>query len=217
MPSEPTRRHTPPGAAGQRPERAQSAPPKARTARPRPVQRPAQARSLPIWAVVLIAVATAALAVAVYDFTIGRPQRDIARNVARETAEHMKQEHQQRLEQAVAQTRRMERLRQVVSSAAGVRVAIAEYLAEHSELPTELRQLSIDTDYTPSNLLASVQLRPGGVIVLQPIAGIDLDGQVLLIPDAVPEQGMIRGWDCTSADFDFIATAIPNCRYVKAR
>lgn len=173
--------------------------------------------ALPAWMVVLIALLAAALAVGVYDFWLRRQEREVVRTAVRDAAAMLEAQRQQKQDAAVRQALRMERLARGVSSAAMLRTGVAEYLADKGELPGEMAQLGHPPDWTPHPAVQSMQLRPGGVIVLRFAPELQLDGEVVLTPEADTAYGMIRNWRCTSSDFEFITQALPDCQFTQAR
>ena len=60
--------------------------------------------------------------------------------------------------------------------------------------------------------LSAIEMRPGGILVLR-FNPEKLRGTIILTPKTNMEARMITGWDCTSPDIDFIAEALPECRY----
>lgn len=114
---------------------------------------------------------------------------------------------------AVSHALQIERLAQGIASAAGLRTDIAIYLAEQGKLPQSLADLHYPPDWLPYQHLEHIRLRRNGAIELQLRADSQLNGKVLLTPQVETAYGMITGWTCISADFDFIAQAAADCQY----
>ena len=97
------------------------------------------------------------------------------------------------------------------SSASGLRTDIAIFLADHGRMPDSLNEIGWEGGVT-SVTLSSIRMRVGGILVLN-FNPEKLRGTIILTPQTNIEAGMITGWDCTSPDIDFIAEALPECRY----
>ena len=98
-----------------------------------------------------------------------------------------------------------------VSSAGGLRTDIALFLADHGRMPDSLNEIGWAGGVTSVNLSA-IEMWSGGILVLR-FNPEKLRGTIILTPQTNIEAGMITGWDCTSPDIDFIAEALPECRY----
>lgn len=122
-------------------------------------------------------------------------------------------EHAQGEQAAVARALQIERLAHAIHSIAGLRTDIAIYLAEQGKLPQSLADLHYPPDWLPYQHLEHIRLRRNGAIELQLRADSQLNGKVLLTPQVETAYGMITGWTCISADFDFIAQAAADCQY----
>ena len=97
------------------------------------------------------------------------------------------------------------------SSASGLRTDVAIFLADHGRMPDSLNEIGWAGGVT-SVTLSSIRMRVGGILVLS-FNPEKLRGTIILTPQTNIEAGMITGWDCTSPDIDFIAEALPECRY----
>ena len=97
------------------------------------------------------------------------------------------------------------------SSASGLRTDIALFLADHGRMPDSLNEIGWEGGVT-SVTLSSIRMRVGGILVLS-FNPEKLRGTIILTPQTNIEAGMITDWDCTSPDIDFIAEALPECRY----
>lgn len=97
------------------------------------------------------------------------------------------------------------------SSASGLRTDIAIFLADHGRMPDSLNEIGWEGGVT-SVTLSSIRMRVGGILVLS-FNPEKLRGTIILTPQTNIEAGMIIGWSCTSPDIDFIAEALPECRY----
>ena len=97
------------------------------------------------------------------------------------------------------------------SSASGLRTDIALFLADHGRMPDSLNEIGWEGGVT-SVTLSSIRMRVGGILVLS-FNPEKLRGTIILTPKTNIEAGMITDWDCTSPDIDFIAEALPECRY----
>ena len=75
-------------------------------------------------------------------------------------------------------------------------------------MPGSLDALGYDAGWTPSNVLESIDIQAGGVIVLR--FAPRPRGEVVLIPDSAAD--LIRGWRCESRDFPDIEQ-IADCRF----
>ena len=98
-----------------------------------------------------------------------------------------------------------------ISSVSGLRTDIAIFLADHGRMPDSLNEIGWEGGVT-SVTLSSIRMRVGGILVLS-FNPEKLRGTIILTPQTNIEAGMITGWDCTSPDIDFIAEALPECRY----
>ena len=99
-------------------------------------------------------------------------------------------------------------LNAIIASAAILRTGIAEYFAANGKMPDDLIDLGYDHDWLPSNVLESIDVQTGGVVVLR-FAPRPLR-EVVLTPDSAA--GSIRGWDCESRDFPGIEQ-IAGCHF----
>ncbi|MDO4706386.1 MAG: pilin [Comamonadaceae bacterium] len=177
--------------------------------------RPSQSPNLSPWATGAIALAVAIAAIGAYHFLLRQSEREAAMETVREAAAAMQAQKEQEQTQAVAQALREERLRQGFLIAAALRTWIAEYLATQGRLPQSLDELRFDLPY--DHVLQSLEIGPGGAIVMRFLPQLGLDGTVTLTPNANLASGMIRNWDCVSADFDFISRAMPGCIHIGSR
>ena len=114
-------------------------------------------------------------------------------------------------EQAVKNAVRNKILFDGFSSASGLRTDIAIFLADHGRMPDSLNEIGWEGGVT-SVTLSSIRMRVGGILVLS-FNPEKLRGTIILTPQTNIEAGMITDWDCTSPDIDFIAEALPECRY----
>ncbi|WP_314310484.1 pilin [Kingella denitrificans] len=114
-------------------------------------------------------------------------------------------------EQAVKNAVRNKILFEGISSVSGLRTDIAIFLADHGRMPDSLNEIGWEGGVT-SVTLSSIRMRVGGILVLS-FNPEKLRGTIILTPQTNIEAGMITGWDCTSPDIDFIAEALPECRY----
>ncbi len=112
---------------------------------------------------------------------------------------------------SVEQLRQQQQLRDGIGFSHVLRTEIAVFLAEHGRLPVDIGELAID-GLTPPPAVAKAEIGAGGRIVLH-FAADGLKGSVSLIPDIDVAAGFVRGWDCSTSDFPFIAKAAPECRY----
>ena len=126
---------------------------------------------------------------------------------ARRAEEQERKQREERLA-AVAEAVDQERLRQGIGSAAVLRAGITEYFAANGVMPGSLDALGYDAGWTPSNVLGSVDIQAGGVIVLRFAPWPR--GEVVLIPDSAAD--LIRGWQCESKDLPSIEQ-IADCRF----
>lgn len=118
---------------------------------------------------------------------------------------------------AISRAIQIERLAQGIASVAGLRTNMAVHLAEQGKLPQNLTDLHYAPDWLPYQHLAEIRLRRSGAIELQFRADSQLNGKVLLTPQVETAYGMITGWTCSSADFDFVAQAAADCQYQAKR
>ena len=181
--------------------------------------------------VILTVVSTAAL-LAAYHFGFSRPaisretQQAVAqaasdieqrqaersrREIAVAASEIIHDEIKQANEQAVKNAVRNKILFDGVSSVSGLRTNIAIFLADHGRMPDSLNEIGWAGGVT-SVTLSSIRMRVGGILVLS-FNPEKLRGTIILTPQTNIEAGMITDWDCTSPDIDFIAEALPECRY----
>lgn len=140
-----------------------------------------------------------------------KAQQDAVDAVTEYAARRAEEQEQKRREErlaAVAEAVDQERLRQGIGSAAVLRAGITEYFAANGVMPGSLDALGYDAGWTPSNVLESVDIQAGGVIVLR--FASRPRGEVVLIPDSAAD--LIRGWQCESKDFPGIEQ-IADCRF----
>ena len=140
-----------------------------------------------------------------------KAQQDAVDAVTEYAARRAEEQEQKRREErlaAVAEAIDQERLRQGIGSAAVLRAGITEYFAANGVMPGSLDALGYDAGWTPSNVLESVDIQAGGVIVLR--FAPRPRGEVVLIPDSAAD--LIRGWQCESKDFPSIEQ-IADCRF----
>ena len=159
--------------------------------------------------VILTVVSTAAL-LAAYHFGFSRPA------ISRETqqaVEIIHDEIRQANEQAVKNAVRNKILFEGISSAGGLRTDIALFLADHGRMPNSLNEIGWAGGVTSVNLSA-IEMRSGGILALH-FNPEKLRGTIILTPQTNMEALMIIGWSCTSPDIDFIAEALPECRYLR--
>ena len=114
-------------------------------------------------------------------------------------------------EQAAKNAVRNKILFEGISSVSGLRTDIAIFLADHGRMPDSLNEIGWEGGVT-SVTLSSIRMRVGGILVLS-FNPEKLRGTIILTPQTNIEARMITGWDCTSPDIDFIAEALPECRY----
>ena len=114
-------------------------------------------------------------------------------------------------EQAAKNAVRNKILFEGISSVSGLRTDIALFLADHGRMPDNLNEIGWEGGVT-SVTLSSIRMRVGGILVLS-FNPEKLRGTIILTPQTNIEAGMITDWDCTSPDIDFIAEALPECRY----
>ena len=181
--------------------------------------------------VILTVVSTAAL-LAAYHFGFSRPaisretQQAVAQaasdieqrqaeqsrhKIAVAASEISHDEIRQANEQAVKNAVRNKILFEGFSSASGLRTDIALFLADHGRMPNSLNEIGWEGGVT-SVTLSSIRMRVGGILVLS-FNPEKLRGTIILTPQTNMEALMIIGWSCTSPDIDFIAEALPECRY----
>ena len=180
--------------------------------------------------VILGSLVSTGAALALYDFFLERHEQERRQEIIREinagiekkrqkaqeeavdavTKQAEAQEQKRREERlaAVAEAVDQERLRQGISSAAVLRAGITEYFAANGVMPGSLDALGYDAGWTPSNVLESIDIQAGGVIVLR--FAPRPRGEVVLIPDSAAD--LIRGWRCESRDFPDIEQ-IADCRF----
>ena len=133
------------------------------------------------------------------------------REIAVAASEIIHDEIRQANEQAVKNAVRNKILFEGFSSASGLRTDIALFLADHGRMPDSLNEIGWEGGVT-SVTLSSIRMRVGGILVLS-FNPEKLRGTIILTPKTNIEAGMITDWDCTSPDIDFIAEALPECRY----
>ena len=133
------------------------------------------------------------------------------REMAVAASEISHDEIRQANEQAVKNAVRNRILFEGISSASGLRTDIAIFLADHGRMPDSLNEIGWEGGVT-SVTLSSIRMRVGGILVLS-FNPEKLRGTIILTPQTNIEAGMITDWDCTSPDIDFIAEALPECRY----
>lgn len=153
----------------------------------------------------------AIVAIGAYHFLLRQPEREAAMETVREVATAMQAQKEQEQGQAVAQALREERLRQGFLIGSTLRTWIAEYLVTQGRLPESLNELRFDLPY--DHVLQSLDIGPSGAIVMHFLPQLGLDGAVTLTPRVDLNTGMVLDWSCTSADFDFIARALPGCAH----
>ena len=133
------------------------------------------------------------------------------REIAVAASETIQNEIRQANEQAAKNAVRNKILFDGFSSASGLRTDIALFLADHGRMLDSLNEIGWAGGIT-SATLSSIRMRVGGILVLH-FNPEKLRGTIILTPQTNIEAGMITGWDCTSPDIDFIAEALPECRY----
>ena len=133
------------------------------------------------------------------------------REMAVAASELSHDEIRQANEQAVKNAVRNKILFEGISSAGGLRTDIAIFLADHGRMPNSLNEIGWAGGVTSVNLSA-IEMRSGGILALH-FNPEKLRGTIILTPQTNMEAGMIIGWSCTSPDIDFIAEALPECRY----
>lgn len=133
------------------------------------------------------------------------------REMAVAASEISHDEIRQANEQAAKNAVRNKILFEGISSVSGLRTDIAIFLADHGRMPDSLNEIGWEGGVT-SVTLSSIRMRVGGILVLS-FNPEKLRGTIILTPQTNIEAGMITDWDCTSPDIDFIAEALPECRY----
>lgn len=133
------------------------------------------------------------------------------REMAVAASEISHDEIRQANEQAAKNVVRNKILFEGISSVSGLRTDIAIFLADHARMPDSLNEIGWEGGVT-SVTLSSIRMRVGGTLVLS-FNPEKLRGTIILTPQTNIEAGMITDWDCTSPDIDFIAEALPECRY----
>ena len=131
--------------------------------------------------------------------------------IAVAASEISQNEIRQANEQAVKNAVRNKILFEGISSAGGLRTDIAIFLADHGRMPNSLNEIGWAGGVTSVNLSA-IEMRSGGILALH-FNPEKLRGTIILTPQTNMEALMIIGWSCTSPDIDFIAEALPECRY----
>ena len=131
--------------------------------------------------------------------------------IAVAASEIIHNEIRQANEQAVKNAVRNKILFEGISSAGGLRTDIAIFLADHGRMPNSLNEIGWAGGVTSVNLSA-IEMRSGGILALH-FNPEKLRGTIILTPQTNMEALMIIGWSCTSPDIDFIAEALPECRY----
>ena len=142
---------------------------------------------------------------------IEQRQAERRREMAVAASEISHDEIRQANEQAAKNAVRNKILFDGFSSASGLRTDIAIFLADHGRMPDSLNEIGWEGGVT-SVTLSSIRMRVGGILVLS-FNPEKLRGTIILTPQTNIEAGMITDWDCTSPDIDFIAEALPECRY----
>lgn len=133
------------------------------------------------------------------------------REMAVAASEISHDEIRQANEQAVKNAVRNRILFEGISSAGGLRTDIAIFLADHGRMPDSLNEIGWEGGVT-SVTLSAIEMRSGGILALH-FNPEKLRGTIILTPQTNMEALMIIGWSCTSPDIDFIAEALPECRY----
>ena len=133
------------------------------------------------------------------------------REMAVAASEISHDEIRQANEQAAKNAVRNKILFEGISSVSGLRTDIAIFLADHGRMPDSLNEIGWEGGVT-SVTLSSIRMRVGGILVLS-FNPEKLRGTIILTPQTNIEAGMITDWDCASPDIDFIAEALPECRY----
>ena len=133
------------------------------------------------------------------------------REMAVAASEISHDEIRQANEQAAKNVVRNKILFEGISSVSGLRTDIAIFLADHGRMPDSLNEIGWEGGVT-SVTLSSIRMRVGGILVLS-FNPEKLRGTIILTPQTNIEAGMITDWDCASPDIDFIAEALPECRY----
>ena len=133
------------------------------------------------------------------------------REIAVAASEISQNEIRQANEQAAKNAVRNKILFEGISSVSGLRTDIAIFLADHGRMPDSLNEIGWEGGVT-SVTLSSIRMRVGGILVLS-FNPEKLRGTIILTPQTNIEAGMITDWDCASPDIDFIAEALPECRY----
>ena len=157
---------------------------------------------------ILVSVISTGIALALYDFFLERHEQERRQEIIQEINTGIEKKRLEDRRAAVAKAVDQERLRQGIASAGILRAGITEYFAVNGKMPDSLIDLGYDHDWSPSNVLKSIDVQTGGIIVLrfapQPF------GEVVFIPDSTVDS--IRGWDCESRDFPSIEQ-IADCRF----
>ena len=133
------------------------------------------------------------------------------REMAVAASEISHDEIRQANEQAAKNAVRNRILFEGISSVSGLRTDIAIFLADHGRMPDSLNEIGWAGGVTSVNLSA-IEMRSGGILALH-FNPEKLRGTIILTPQTNMEALMIIGWSCTSPDIDFIAEALPECRY----
>ena len=133
------------------------------------------------------------------------------REMAVAASEISHDEIRQANEQAAKNAVRNKILFDGISSVSGLRTDIALFLADHGRMPNSLNEIGWAGGVTSVNLSA-IEMRSGGILALH-FNPEKLRGTIILTPQTNMEALMIIGWSCTSPDIDFIAEALPECRY----
>ena len=136
-----------------------------------------------------------------------RSRREMAVTASEISHDEIRQTNEQAAKNAV----RNKILFEGISSVSGLRTDIAIFLADHARMPDSLNEIGWEGGVT-SVTLSSIEMRQGGILVLR-FNPEKLRGTIILTPQTNIEAGMITDWDCTSPDIDFIAEALPECRY----
>ena len=136
-----------------------------------------------------------------------RSRREMAVTASEISHDEIRQTNEQAAKNAV----RNKILFEGISSVSGLRTDIAIFLADHARMPDSLNEIGWEGGVTSVNL-STIEMRQGGILVLR-FNPEKLRGTIILTPQTNIEAGMITDWDCTSPDIDFIAEALPECRY----
>ena len=162
--------------------------------------------------VILTVVSTAAL-LAAYHFGFSRPaiSRETQQAVAQAASDiEQRQAERSRREIAVAASEIIhDEIRQANEQA--VKNAVRNKILFEGISSDSLNEIGWAGGVTSVNLSA-IEMRSGGILALH-FNPEKLRGTIILTPQTNMEALMIIGWSCTSPDIDFIAEALPECRY----